>query len=79
MEWDTGKVKWTKEGFGCAGLIAADGLLIAVAENGELVLIDPNAKEDTELVRSPILEAPVRAMPALSAGALFALGLAKRP
>lgn len=72
VEWDTGKVKWTKEGFGCAGLIAADGLLIAVAENGELVLIDPNAKEYKELFRSPILEAPVRAMPALSAGALFA-------
>lgn len=72
VEWETGKVRWSKEQFGCAGLIAADKILIAVTENGDLVLIDPSATAYKELARSAILESPVRALPALSDGLLFA-------
>lgn len=71
VEWDTGKVKWTKEAFGTTGLIAADGLLIATPENGDVVLIDPTPKEYKELARASVLDTPVRALPALSGGLLF--------
>ena len=71
VEWDTGKVKWTKEAFGCAGLIHADGLVIACPENGDLVLIDPSPGGYKELARATVLESPVRALPALAGGRLF--------
>jgi outer membrane protein assembly factor BamB len=71
VEWDTGKVRWTQEKFGCAGLIAVDGLLIATTENGDVVLIEPNAERYKELGRAKVLDSPVRAMPALAGGKLF--------
>ena len=71
VEWATGKVLWMKESFGCAGLIAADGLLIACVENGDVVLIEPSTKSYKELARARVLDSPVRALPALSGGKLF--------
>jgi hypothetical protein len=71
VEWDTGKVKWTKESFGCAGLIHADGLLLACPENGDVVLIDPSPEGYKELGRAAVLDSPVRALPALAGGRLF--------
>ena len=71
VEWDTGKVKWSKDAFGCAGLVHADGLILACPENGDVVLIDPSTERYTELGRAAVLESPVRALPALSAGRLF--------
>jgi outer membrane protein assembly factor BamB len=71
VEWLTGKVRWTKEAFGCASLIHADGMLIAVAENGNVVLIDPSTEKYSELARASVLASPVRAAPALAGGKLF--------
>ena len=71
VEWASGKVKWTEKAFGCAGLIAANGLLIACAENGDVVLIDPSTESYKELARARMLDLPVRALPALSGGKLF--------
>ena len=71
VEWNTGKVKWTKEAFGCSALICADGLSIACAENGDVVLIDPSPEGYKELGRAAVLDKPVRALPALANGRLF--------
>ena len=71
VEWATGKVLWTEKSFGCAGLIAVDGLLIACVENGDVVLIDPSLAGYKELARAKVLDSPVRALPALSNGRLF--------
>jgi outer membrane protein assembly factor BamB len=71
VAWDTGKVRWTQDGFGCAGLIHADGLVIACVENGDVVLFEPSAESYKELARATVLGAPVRALPALSGGRLF--------
>ena len=71
VEWATGKVRWTKEGFGCASLIAADGMLIAAAESGDLVTFDANAEKYHETNRVSALAKPVRGGPALSDGRLF--------
>jgi len=64
-------VKWSKEAFGCAALIHADGLFIACPENGDVVLIEPSPDGYKELVRAAVLESPVRALPALANGRLF--------
>jgi hypothetical protein len=71
VEWNTGKVRWTKDAFGCASLIHADGLLIACPENGDVVLIEPSAEAYKEVARARVLDAPVRALPALAGGRLF--------
>ena len=71
VEWNTGKVRWTKDAFGCAALICADNVLIACPENGDVVLIEPSASEYKELARAKVLDAPVRALPALAGGRLF--------
>jgi hypothetical protein len=71
VEWDTGKVKWSERAFGCAALIAVDGLILATPENGDIVLFEPSAESYKELARASVLESPVRALPALSAGRLY--------
>lgn len=71
VQWNTGKVHWTKEAFGCASLIVADGIIIACPENGDVVLIEPTADEYKELARASMLDSPVRALPALAGGKLF--------
>lgn len=71
VEWATGDVAWEKKRFGCASLILADGLLIALVETGEIVLIEANAKEYRELGRFQALGDKLRAAPALADGRLF--------
>jgi outer membrane protein assembly factor BamB len=72
LELKTGKERWSKESFGCASVTAADGKLILLTEQGELVLADASPEGYRELARSAVLTGPVRACPALSGGRLYA-------
>jgi outer membrane protein assembly factor BamB len=72
VDFKTGKVQWTKEGFGCASMIKADGRLIAMTEGGDLVLLEPSAKEYREKARASALGSPCRAPLALANGRLYA-------
>jgi hypothetical protein len=77
VEWKTGKVMWAKEGFGCAWLIAADGVLLAVQESGEVALLEATPKEYREKGRFAAFAKPaergksLRAAPALADGVLY--------
>jgi len=70
VELRTGKVQWTKERFGCASLILAEGRLIALTEHGDLVLLEANPEAYRELARATVLGRPCRAPIALSGGRL---------
>ena len=72
VEWKTGKVRWTKEGFGCASLILVDGMVLACAEGGDVVLFEPTPEAYREKARATLLESPVRAPAALAGGRLYA-------
>lgn len=72
VEWKTGKVRWTQEGFGCGSMIFADGQLIVVNENGELVLVEATPAAYREKGRVALLSKPVRAPIALADGRLYA-------
>ncbi len=73
VEWKTGKVKWSQEGFGCGSLILANGQLIAMSEAGDLVLVEPTPKEYREKSHAKsVLNGPVRAHMALANGKLYA-------
>ncbi len=67
------KVLWSKERFGCAAMIVAEGNLILLTEQGDLVLAEANPREYRERGRAKVLtQSPVRAQPALANGILFA-------
>jgi outer membrane protein assembly factor BamB len=70
--WKTGKVHWTKDGFGCGSLILAGGNLIVLSEDGDLVLVETTPSAYHEKSRASVLTGPCRAQIALAAGRLFA-------
>jgi outer membrane protein assembly factor BamB len=72
VELEKGKVLWSKESFGCASVTLADGRLILLTDEGDLVLAACSPDGYHELSRAAVLDAPVRALPALSGGRFFA-------
>jgi len=66
------KVLWEKEDFGYATLLFADGKLIAQKTDGTLVLIKASPAQYTELASATIFNTKTFALPALSAGHLYA-------
>lgn len=72
VELATGKVRWSKDEFGCGSMILADSLLWIVAENGELVVVEAQPDGYREKARAAVLDKPCRAPIALSEGRLYA-------
>jgi outer membrane protein assembly factor BamB len=72
IEWKTGKVQWTREGFGCGTMILAGGRLIILNEAGELVLVEATPRAYREKARAAVLTKPTRAQIALADGRLHA-------
>jgi outer membrane protein assembly factor BamB len=71
IDWRTGKILWTKPGFGCGSLIATPEGLIIMSEDGDLVLAEANGEKYKEKARASLLQTPVRAQLALANGALY--------
>jgi outer membrane protein assembly factor BamB len=68
----TGKIQWTKEDFGVANLIGADGKLVIVTDDGELVLAAASPAGYRELGRATLSQkSATRALPALSSGLVY--------
>ena len=68
----TGNVKWEKEGFGPGHLILAGEQLVALSDDGELVLIHPQPGVYQELARADILEGKCWTTPVISNGRIYA-------
>lgn len=71
LEVKTGKVRWTKDKFGCTTFIVADGHLLGLTEHGDLVLIEATPEAYREKARAPVLAKGCRAHLALAEGRLF--------
>lgn len=67
----TGSVQWTQERFPIANLIVADGKLVIVTDDGELVLASASPESYTELARARLSRSTTRALPALANGLLY--------
>lgn len=72
VAWKTGEVKWTQDKYGIASVIAVDGGLLVLTENGDLVRCDASPDGYKERARAVILKKPTRAAPALANGLFFA-------
>jgi outer membrane protein assembly factor BamB len=71
VELATGKVRWTKTGFGCGSLILAGGNLILLTETGDLALVEATPRAYREKARFSALAVPCRAPMALADGRLY--------
>jgi outer membrane protein assembly factor BamB len=67
----TGKVLWSEEDFGMATLILADGKLVIVKSDGDLVLARPSPERFEKLAAARISDSTHRALPALAGGLLY--------
>jgi outer membrane protein assembly factor BamB len=71
IEAATGRVQWSKEGFGVAHAILAGDKLLLECVDGRLVLIAADPQAYRELASATIASDPLRALPALSNGRLY--------
>jgi outer membrane protein assembly factor BamB len=67
----TGHVRWAQPGFGQGNVIVASGKLLALADTGDLVVIDPSPDAYKELARFKALEGKCWSTPAVSNGHLY--------
>ncbi|HLJ11203.1 MAG TPA: PQQ-binding-like beta-propeller repeat protein [Planctomycetaceae bacterium] len=67
----TGKVHWTKSEFPMSNLIVADGRLLIVTDDGQLIVAAASPKGYRELARAQLWTSTTRALPALSNGLLY--------
>lgn len=74
VDWKTGKVLWTEEGINSGSLIAANGFLIILSEDGKLRLVEATGKGYHEISSASVLAGPCRAPIALAHGLLYARG-----
>lgn len=76
LDPDTGRVLWREAGFGYGTLLMADGKLLVVKTDGDLLLVRPDPARLDVLARArPFADdprgGPLRALPALAGGRLY--------
>jgi outer membrane protein assembly factor BamB len=71
VEAATGKVRWSREGYGVANLILADGKLLVVGAQGRLALARATPERYQELASHQLNANVSRALPALAGGRLY--------
>jgi outer membrane protein assembly factor BamB len=72
VELKTGKICWKDKHTGCGSMILADGNLIILNEQGQLVLVEATPEAYREKARAHVLAAPCRSPIALANGRLYA-------
>jgi outer membrane protein assembly factor BamB len=71
VEWNTGKVLWSRDGFGVAHVIRIANELLLTTIEGECVIVACDSEGYRELARHRLTTATTRALPAFSNGQLF--------
>jgi outer membrane protein assembly factor BamB len=71
VELRTGKVCWTCERSGCGSMILANGSLIILSEDGDLLLVEATPLAYREKARARVLTNPCRSPIALANGKLY--------
>ena len=67
----TGKVQWEKPGFGSGQIIAVGNHLLALSDDGQLALVEPNPKAYQEIVRAKVVDGKCWSTPSFSDGHVF--------
>jgi outer membrane protein assembly factor BamB len=72
IELESGKVKWSKDGYGPGNLILSGKNLIALSDIGELAVVNATPTEYKELSRRKVIEGKCWSTPVLSNGMVLA-------
>jgi outer membrane protein assembly factor BamB len=67
----SGEIVWQQRGFAKAQLVAADGKLILLDEDGTLALLEPTQKELRTLAKAPVLQNTAWTPPTLAGATLY--------
>ena len=71
VELATGKVKWQYPGLGLGSLMAADGKLIVLSDQGELVVAEASAERFRPLAQAQVLGGKCWTVPVLAGGRIW--------
>lgn len=71
VEIRTGKVRWSRNGFGAGTVALAGDLLLVLLENGEMVVARASPDEFQMLAKKSLLGGVVRAYPAYAHGRMY--------
>jgi outer membrane protein assembly factor BamB len=71
LEWKTGQVRWTHDGIGMGALMAADGKLIVLSDQGELLIAPASPEGFKPTARAKILQGKCWTVPVLANGRIY--------
>lgn len=71
VELATGNVKWEQPGFGSGNVILADGKVVALSDDGRLVVVQASPAAYKELAQAKVLDGKCWSTPALSRGKIY--------
>jgi len=72
VELATGKVLWSKEGFGPGGCVLVDGHVLVLSDAGDLVLAKATPEAYKEVARTHALAGKCWSAPCVSNGHIYA-------
>jgi outer membrane protein assembly factor BamB len=72
LELRTGEEQWTRRGTGMGGIIAADGKLIVMTENGKLMIADASPQGFNPISEIDAVRGRCWVMPVLAGGRIYA-------
>ena len=72
VDFRTGKVRWSEDGFGAGSVTLAGNRLLILRENGEMVVAAASPDGFKPIGRAQILQPTLRAYPAIADGMLYA-------
>lgn len=71
VEIATGKVQWEQAGFGAGNVILVKDKVLALADDGHVVVVDPTPTAYKELARAKVLQGKCWSTPAFSDGRIY--------
>jgi outer membrane protein assembly factor BamB len=74
---ETGDLQWSIDGFGQGGIMIADGKLLVMCENGDLVLAEPDPTNYIELARYSAVTGKSWNGPSISNGRIYARSISE--
>ena len=71
MDFESGTVRWKQRGLGCGSLMIADGKLLILSEDGDLIVAKASPDQFEELARSTFLDGRCWTVPVLLNGRVY--------
>ena len=71
VEIATGKIKWEKPGFGAGNVILVNDKILALSDDGQLVVVEATPAAYKEIARAKVIEGKCWSTPALSNGRIY--------